>query len=429
MSINVIVFPCGSQNGIDINFALRQVLRINLFGASSVDDHGCFIYKNYIGNIPNINEPDFIEVFNKELIDNNIEYILPTHDTVALFLKTNQEYIKAKVITSDLKTVELSRYKSKTYNHFANYNFVPRLYENNEDIVSYPVFLKPDAGQGGKGTFLAYDEEQVNFQKNINPDLLTVEYLPGEELTIDCFTDRERSLRYIFPRTRERTLAGISVRSKKYEDSTDQIRDIAESINSSLLFQGYWYFQVKQDIHGDFKLLEISTRIAGTSSINVGSDINMPLLSILDFAGEAIDIQPNKYNFVLDRCLINRYQLELEYKVAYIDLDDTLIINNQVNSYLMMFLYQCQNNGIELILLSKHTKDIYETLNNFKIPFSLFSQIIQIKSHEKKYKYIKNDVSSILIDNSFAERQQMRAFLNIPSFDVNAIEALIDWRG
>ena len=65
---NVLVFPCGSVTAMDINFSLRHALRINLFGASSVDDHGKYIYKNYIGNVPNIAENNFVEEFEKNIV-------------------------------------------------------------------------------------------------------------------------------------------------------------------------------------------------------------------------------------------------------------------------------------------------------------------------------------------------------------------------
>lgn len=39
------------------------------------------------------------------------------------------------------------------------------------------------------------------------------------------------------------------------------------------------------------------------------------------------------------------------------------------------------------------------------------------------------EVPTILIDNSFKERKQVRDVFNIPAFDVSNIECLIDWRG
>ena len=45
--INVLVFPCGSEIGLEIHAALRHAKDIRLHGASSVDDHGEFAYRRY----------------------------------------------------------------------------------------------------------------------------------------------------------------------------------------------------------------------------------------------------------------------------------------------------------------------------------------------------------------------------------------------
>ena len=45
---NILVFPCGSEIALEIYKSLEFSTHFTLFGASSVKDHGEFIYKNYI---------------------------------------------------------------------------------------------------------------------------------------------------------------------------------------------------------------------------------------------------------------------------------------------------------------------------------------------------------------------------------------------
>jgi len=94
-----------------------------------------------------------------------------------------------------------------------------------------------------------------------------------------------------------------------------------------------------------------------------------------------------------------------------------------------MFLYQCLNKGKEIILITKHEYVIKQTLDNLKIPFNIFDEIIEVKMEDYKYRYMNNEKSSIFIDNSFTERKLVRDNLGIPSFDVGNVECLIDWRG
>lgn len=429
MKTKVLVFPCGSQPAIDINFSLRNSLRVDVYGASSVEDHGSYIYKRYFGGIPNILEANFIEEFNKIIIENNIDFVIPTHDSVALFLIENQELIRARIITSEIETNRICRSKKLTYFKFIGCTFTPKIYTNISDVRSFPVFLKPDQGQGGQGTELASNLKELKYCLENNSNLLIMEFLPGDEVTIDCFTDRNGDIRILSPRTRERVFGGISVKAK-LTSVTEEISNIAQKINKELNFRGYWYFQLKKDSEGVFKLLEISTRMAGTSALTMSNDINIPLLSILEFQDLKYEINSNNLSIELERALVNRYKVNIDYTRVYVDLDDTIIFkNNQINQYLMMFFYQCINKRKEIVLITKHIKNVYETLRDYKIPSEIFTGIIQIGHDEYKYHYMKNEIQSIFIDNSFEERKQVKENLNIPTFDVSNIECLMDWRG
>ena len=47
MKKNILVFPCGSEIALEIYRSVNKSIHFNLIGASSVDDHGKFIYENY----------------------------------------------------------------------------------------------------------------------------------------------------------------------------------------------------------------------------------------------------------------------------------------------------------------------------------------------------------------------------------------------
>ena len=111
----VLVFPCGSEIGLEINRSLAKDIHFEMFGASSVPDHGRFVYKNYIEGIPYVNSEDFIFSINKVCEEHLIDFIVPAHDSVVLKLAQNVDKLKAIVITSPLETCEIARSKKKTY--------------------------------------------------------------------------------------------------------------------------------------------------------------------------------------------------------------------------------------------------------------------------------------------------------------------------
>lgn len=419
--INVLVFPAGEINSIELHDALSTSVNIELFGASSIDRHGEYVFKNYVSGLPKINEKDFIEKFNNLLKNKNIDVVFPTHDSVAEFFANNAAKINAKIISADKKTTEICRDKAKTLELFKDESFCPKIYK---EISDFPVFIKPKISQGSIGTKLIKSKKDI---EDIDlKDYVICEYLPGEEYTIDCFTDRNNELRAIYPRSRQRIFGGVCVAGQN-EKLTDEIKNIANKINSKLNFNGLWFFQIKKDAQGKFKLLEISTRCAGTMCLSRALGVNLPLLSVYNAMGYDVEISQNKYKLKMDRTLISRYKIDYEYDRIYFDLDDTLLIEDKVYLPAIRFLYQCKNQNKEVILITRHEKDLAKTLKKHAIAENLFNKIIKIGFDKEKGDFINPD-KAIFIDNAYQERQKIQKRFNIPVFDVDGLEVLLDWR-
>ena len=249
------------------------------------------------------------------------------------------------------------------------------------------------------------------------------EFLPGEELSVDCFTDFNGDLLFIGPRTRERVQMGISFRSTAV-DVDDEISFIARSINDKLALNGAWFFQIKRDRNGMFKLLEFAPRQSSTMGLYRHAGINFALLSLFNAQQIPVQILRNDYPLQLDRCLYNRFRAGLVYQRVYIDFDETLIADGQVHDRVMAFLFQCRNRKIEIVLITKHRYDIDETLKAFGIARSLFSDIVHLSDEQSKWNHIDPE-GSIFIDNYWFDRREVKEKLGIPVFDVDAVECLL----
>lgn len=424
---NILVFPCGSEIGLEIHNALQFVKGLNIYGGSSVADHGKYVYKNYIDGIPNVSEDKFIPKLNEIIEQYGIDYIFPAHDSVVLKLAQNRDKLNAEIMTSSQEVCEICRSKKKTYEFFQGEKFIPHMYSKKEEVQNFPVFLKPDVGQGSKGVALAKNREELEFNLAKTDGLLILEFLPGKEYTIDCFSDRHGELRFTGMRERRRIKSGISVNSMTLKIEPE-VRRMAEVINQKLKPQGMWFFQVKEAQDGSFKLLEIAPRIAGTMSLYRNKGINFALLSLYDRMGFDIDVIENDFNIEVDRALVNRFSIDISYEKVYLDFDDTITLNGKINPYIMMFIYQCVMKEIEIVLITKHIHDIYETLSKLKINPAIFSEIVHIKQDDEKHKYIQIEKSAIFIDDSYCERKKIKEKYGIFVFDIDAIESLIDWR-
>lgn len=420
-NIHVLIFPAGEINALELHDALSTCVNITVFGASSIERHGRYVFERYIPGVPLITAPDFFEQFNALLAAHAIDVIFPTHDTVAEFFAAHAERIQARIIVADPQTAAVCRDKEKTYRLFADCDFTPRTYG---DFSTLPVFVKPRKGQGAVGTLLVERPEDV---PHPTPEEHVIcEYLPGEEYTVDCLTDRHGALRVVSPRSRRRVMAGVSVAGRT-ESLTEAIAAIARTINERLTFLGLWWFQIKKDREGNWKLLEISTRCAGTMCLTRARGINLPLLSVYTALGRDISVTPNDVPVVMDRALVARYEIGFVYDTVYLDFDDTLIVRGKVHLKAIWFVYQCRNKGIDVVLLTRHEGDIFKDLQAYAIDPALFRRIRHLGPRERKSDCIAPE-RAIFIDNAYAEREAVRRAHTIPVFDVDALEVLMDWK-
>jgi len=421
---NILVFPGGTEIGLEIYKSLCQCKDIRLYSAvSNVSNHASYVFnRNFV--IPSIRDQTCIDSLNQIIVRHEIDYIFPAHDDIILKLVQNANRIKARIISSPLETCLVTRSKFKTYHLFSDTLPVPQLYDNLDDIKQYPVFVKPDKSQGSQNTHIVYNKKHLSFLLEENREYIVMEYLLGKEYTIDCFSDRDKGLLFLGGRERIRTRNGISMNSRPVQDSV--FINYANLISEKLTLHGAWFFQLKKDKHGTYKLLEIAPRIAGTMAVHRVQGVNFALLSIYEQERIPLEIQINRSDIEIDRALVNRYRHKLNYKVVYIDLDDTLIVNGTVNVNLVRFLYQCINKGIQIVLLTKHTTRIDQTLRKYRLS-GIFNEIIQIKKSESKSDYI-HDNSAILIDDSFSERKNVNEKLGIPTFDCSMLEMLLNER-
>ncbi len=421
--VNVLVFPCGSENASEIYHALRYSVHVNIFGASSVDDFGRFRYENYFGRLPNITDANFDEVFSQLISELEIDVVFSTHDTVAEYLSTRAKSMDFFLVNGDANTSQIARRKSLTYELFSHCDWCPTVFHSADEVQNWPIIVKPDLGQGAQGITLVKNRKELDTAIRKVREPVLVEYLPGEELTIDCFSDRNKNLIWVGPRTRERVKAGITMRSK-FIEPCEEIMDIANTINELLILRGPWFFQIKRCVNGKWKLLEISVRIAGTMVAQRARGINLPLMAIQDYLERDLIALPITNVELIERNIATKRELNYSFNIVYIDLDETLIIDGYAVPMVIAFLLQMKKEEKELILITRHEYNVSETLKNAFISPDIFSEIIHITDKTLKSKYIVKK-NAIFIDNHFPERLDVHKNCKIPVFDVDAIEFFV----
>lgn len=422
---NVLIFPAGEMNSAELHEALSGQVNIKVFGASSVERHGRHLFERYRSGLPFTSNQDFLSALNALVQEWGIDLIIPSHDSVVDFFSDNRDLINTKVLVPGIETAKICRSKRLTYEVFGDCDFVPYRY------LAPPqgrvqVFVKPDKGQGSVGARLVEFSPGQDLPVIDWADEVVTEYLPGDELTVDCFTDRHGALLGIFPRSRDRVLGGISVSGLSI-DATAEIEALGRAINDRLDFLGLWYFQVKRSAQGAYKLMEISARCAGGQAITRARGFNLPVLSVYAAMDRDVRLPKGRPGVRVDRVLKNISDFDFEYDEVFIDYDDCVINGSKTNPDLMRFLYQCKNLGKETILITKHAGDLFKSLSEHFISVSIFDRIVHLKDGDSKSEHVSRR-RAIFIDNSFSEREEVSSRCDVPVFDVEGVEMIQIWK-
>ncbi len=418
--IKVLVLPCGSEVGLEIAEALGRSLHVELYGASSRDDHGRMSFTRY-AELPNISDTQFDARFTELLVRWGIDLVFATHDSVMAYLAPRLPAWGVHLVNGDPHSAQTARSKLATYAQLAGEPWLPRLFGSLDEVEAWPVLLKPDQGQGGQGVTLASDRAAAEAALAVLEQPLICEYLPGEELTVDCFSDRRGRLLYVGPRSRERIMGGIATRSRRLLIS-DEIRQIAATIHQRLKLRGPWFFQLKRDAAGQFKLLEVSCRLSSGSVVQRAAGVNLPLMAVQDYMERDLTVLAEPRMTLVERRLVSHAELTHDFDTAYLDFDDTLVCAGHANPHAMRFAYRLVEMGKRLILLTRHEGDLRAALAEARITESLFDRIIHLRAGEAKSSVIEG--AAIFVDNHFPERMDVARNCGIPVFDVDALELL-----
>ena len=419
---NILVFPAGTEIGLEIFNALQYRRETRLFGAGQgISNHGKFAFGQY-HVLPGIHEAGWLKQLVALCQRLSIDYILPAHDDAIAALSRAQSHIPATVISSPAKTCEITRSKSATYARLEGFVKVPRIFPDPDQVPGFPLLVKPDKGQGSSGVRKVSNPKELFAAIAEVPDAIVCEYLPGEEYTVDCFSDRERGVLFAGARSRGRTRNGISVNTVTLE--LPEADGLADIIGRELQVRGAWFFQLKRASNGQLALLEVAPRIAGSMAAHRVMGINFPWLSILEHERINISVRHGSGAIELDRALRNRYIHDVRFDVLYVDMDNTLLLDGSVNTQIMKLIFQCINRGKPVKLLTRRSGDLTQTLSRHRLA-GLFDQILQLAETDKKSDRIM-ETDAILIDGSFADRMEVAAKCGIATFDCSMIEMLTE---
>jgi carbamoyl-phosphate synthase large subunit len=420
--MNVLVLPSGTEIGLEIHEALRLRRDVTLFGAQSTDNsHAAYVFrKNF--TVPHYDDPAFLDEVNRLVTEHKIDYIFPAHDDVQIALAQSADRLRCALLSSPYATVAITRFKNATYDRLRGIVPIPHVYNAHEVGASdFPVFVKPDRGQGSQHAVLCRDKAALSAAtSNGYGEMLICEYLPGREVTVDCFSDRDAGLLFVGPRERARTRAGISVRSRYLE--LPEAHEYARAISETFTFHGAWFFQLKERSPGEWVLLEVGARISGGATFTRMLGVNLPLLTIFEHRRLPLEILAHDLELTMDRAFISRFAFRLDFDELCVDFDDTLSIAGTPNFELIALIYAAKHAEKRILLLTRNEGSALAWLEDHALT-GVFDEIKMLDRTTPKTSFMTT--RSLLIDDSYAERKACTD-AGLLSFDVDATGALLD---
>ena len=169
MKKNVLIFPIGTEIGLEIHRALKYSKHFELFGASSDNNnHGKFVCKNYL-ELPKLSDNDFVEKLDVLINKYKIDFIYPASPLIFDYVQFWPKSIRDISILPSVSTCQICRSKRELYSLFNEILRVPLVYSDWFDFIYHiPLFIKPNKGEGSKNNqninpFLKLDHLNTNF--------------------------------------------------------------------------------------------------------------------------------------------------------------------------------------------------------------------------------------------------------------------------
>jgi carbamoyl-phosphate synthase large subunit len=405
----VMIFPwLSEQLSYELAKQLRCAKNIRVIGATSCSAPFTLYRDIKVLPVPFIHEKHFRDVMNDVCVEEGVDFVVPTHDDVALCLSQLQPRLKARVLGQSVKANRIARYKDKTYSYFRKILPVARMYDIRSDNNVDPVFVKPKVGQGGKrAQLLRNEQDKAHFLYYNDPEeFVCMEYLPGDEITVDCFSDKGNVL-YAGARQTLQVLNGVSshIRQVNDPDIAAEMFQYGSIISEKLKMHGCWFFEMKRDSSGQMRLLEIATRPAASLMFQRALGVNFMKMAVDQALGRQAHFAVNPYSLELRKYIMPYYKATIEYDTVYVSLEDTLLLpRNTVNLELIKLLFQANNDHKKVILLTTTPKAcVRNILRSLRLQ-SVFDGIHHVKRQSEKVSMMKG--SAILIDQNQKTRAQ-----------------------
>ncbi len=319
--ITVLITGAGAPGASGIIKSLRAADReIRIVGVDVNADAYGFAFTDAEYTVPYGDEEGYIPRLTEIAAAEAVDVVLPLTTREISPLSAHRNRFDATVMVSPFESLQVANNKGRLYDFLESEGFdsAPafRQVGSKDAFVKavkslgypdQPVCFKPPVASGMRG-FRILDESTDRTTRLLEekpgtpittlseilpvlsaadqfPELAVMEYLPGEEYSVDTLAMGEE-VGPVVPRSRSRTRAGITFEGtvEQNEQLIEESREICEALGLEYNIN----LQFRYNADGEPKLIEINPRVSGTIIMCVGAGVNLPALGVTHALGEPL---------------------------------------------------------------------------------------------------------------------------------------------
>lgn len=252
----------------------------------------------YLGDVhcllPRSRDPEFLKRLCDLCLHEHVDLIIPLIDPDLPVLQRNREVIQevgANVLVSNSDAIEVCRDKERTYAFLKEGKFpTPQVFSLDEaSRHGLPLFVKPRGGSASVNTFKVTTPEELHFFANYIGNPLIQEFIEGEEITVDVFSDWSAEPLLAVPRRRLKVRAGEMLVG--CVERSPELEQLCQEVARRLGTVGPINIQAIRS-RGLFYLIEINPRFGGGCPLSIAAGAPFAEWTALMALGRSIPRQP-----------------------------------------------------------------------------------------------------------------------------------------
>lgn len=232
----------------------------------------------YLGDVhcllPRARDPGFLGRLCDLCLREHVDLIIPLIDPDLDVLARNREAIQnvgTRLLLSNTRAIEICQDKEKTYDFLKRNGFsTPEVYRNLDEAIQhgFPLFIKPADGSASTNTFQATTLDELRFFAGYVENPLIQEFIDGEEITVDVFSDWSGEPLLAVPRRRLKVRAGevLVGRIERDPELEQQCMKLAEQLETV----GPVNVQVIQSV-SRYYFIEMNPRFGGGYPLSIAA--------------------------------------------------------------------------------------------------------------------------------------------------------------